>query len=401
MTSRDAALEVVRKLRDAGFEAFFAGGCVRDRLLGREPGDHDVATNAIPDQVQKLFRRTVAVGKQFGVIMVLVKDRQVEVATFRADAKYTDGRHPDSVTFSDLKSDVLRRDFTINGMMEDPVAGTVMDLVGGNADLQARLIRAIGDPDLRFDEDRLRMLRAVRFAAQLGFEIESSTLAAVRRRAAEVSSVSRERVREELEKILVSADPVRGLDLLRATGLLHPVLPAAATLPDDRWKRTVRVVEALTRRPFVLALAALLHDAGRPAAGTAARDLKLSNEERERVVWLVARYADPPRAASMRPSEWKPLLAHPGAPDLLELHRAIQTADGAPLDAYTLLTGYLARPDLDPPRLITGDDLLALGVPRGPRIGEILQTVREAQLNGEVANAEEARAMAARLLGGP
>lgn len=404
MTSRDAALDVVRKLREAGFEAYFAGGCVRDRLLGREPGDHDVATNAIPDQVQKLFRRTVAVGKQFGVIMVLVKDRQVEVATFRADAKYTDGRHPDSVTFSDLKSDVLRRDFTINGMMEDPVAGTVVDLVGGGADLQARLIRAIGDPDLRFDEDRLRMLRAVRFAAQLGFEIEASTLAAVRRRAAEVSSVSRERVREELEKILVSADPVRGLDLLRSTGLLRPVLPAAAALSEDRWKRTVRVVAALARRPFVLALAALLHDAAHPAARaaeTAARDLKLSNEERERVVWLVARHADPPRAASMRPSEWKPLLSHPGAPDLLELHRAIQTADGAPLEAHALLTTFLARPDLDPPRLITGDDLLALGVPRGPRIGQILQAVRDAQLNGEVANAGEARAMAARLLAGP
>lgn len=405
MTSREAALTVVKTLRDAGFEAYFAGGCVRDRLLGREPGDHDVATNAVPDAVQKLFRRNVAVGKQFGVILALVKDEEVEVATFRADAKYTDGRHPDSVTFSDLKSDVLRRDFTINGMMEDPLTGTVVDLVGGQADLKARVIRAIGDPEKRFDEDRLRMLRAVRFAAQLDFEIEPATLAAVKRRSGEVSSVSRERVKEELGKLLGSKGAGRGLKLLRETGLLAPCVPALKDLPDDRWALTVSTVERLSRRPFALAFAAMLHDADPGPAkaarltDAAARDLKASNEERERAVWLVAHRADPERASAMRPSEWKPLLAHPGAAEMLELHAAVQAARGGPVEGHALMSARLAAGDLDPPRLLTGDDLLTMGVARGPRIGEVLAAVRAAQLDGEVTTKEEAAALGRKLVG--
>ncbi|KAF0242387.1 MAG: poly(A) [Planctomycetota bacterium] len=404
MTSREAALTVVKKLREAGFEAYFAGGCVRDRLLGREPGDHDVATNAIPDAVQKLFRRNVAVGKQFGVILALVQDEEVEVATFRADAKYTDGRHPDSVTFSDLKSDVLRRDFTINGMMEDPLTGEIVDLVGGQADLKARVIRAIGDPEKRFDEDRLRMLRAVRFAAQIDFEIEPATLAAVARRSGEVSSVSRERVKEELGKLLASRDAGRGLRLLRETGLLAPCIPALKSLPDDRWAATVATVENLPRRPFALALAALLCDADPDPAKAArladasARDLKASNDERERAVWLVARSRDPERASAMRPSEWKPLLAHPGAVELLELHRAARTARGGSLAGHALLSERLAAGDLDPPRLLTGDDLLAMGALRGPKIGDVLSTVRAAQLDGEVTTREAAAALGRKLL---
>jgi poly(A) polymerase len=405
MTSRDAALSVVKKLREAGFEAYFAGGCVRDRLLGREPGDHDVATNAVPDAVQKLFRRNVAVGKQFGVILALVGDEEVEVATFRADAKYTDGRHPDSVTFSDLKSDVLRRDFTINGMMEDPLTGNVVDLVGGQADLKARVIRAIGDPEKRFDEDRLRMLRAVRFAAQLDFEIEPATLAAVTRRSGEITVVSRERVREELEKLLRAKNCGRGLRLLRETGLLAPCIPALKALPDDRWSLAVAAVERLPKRNFALAFAALLHDAdpdpvkASRLADAAARDLKASNEDRERAAWLVARRTAPDRAAAMRPSEWKPILAHPAAAEMLELHAAVQQARGGPLEGHALMSKRLSEGDLDPPRLLNGDDLLAMGATKGPRIGEVLSAVRAAQLDGEVKTKEEAAAMGKRLLG--
>lgn len=399
MTSRDAALTVVKKLRGAGFEAYFAGGCVRDRLLGREPGDHDVATNAVPDAVQKLFRRNVAVGKQFGVILALVEDREVEVATFRSDAKYSDGRHPDSVTFSDLKSDVLRRDFTINGMMEDPLTGTIVDLVGGQADLQARVIRAIGDPEKRFDEDRLRMLRAVRFSAQLDFEIEPATLAAIARRSAEISAVSRERVKEELGKLLLAKRAGRGLRLLRETGLLAACVPALKGIAEDAWAVTVSAVERLEPRPFAIAFAALVHTVENPrVAEAAARDLKCSNDERERITWLVAHRADPERAAAMKPAEWKPLLAHPGAGELLALHRAVQEARGASLEGHALMSTRLAAGDLDPPRLLTGDDLLALGAPRGPKLGAVLAAVRAAQLNGEVRTADEAAALAKTLL---
>lgn len=401
MTSREAGLTVVKKLREAGFEAYFAGGCVRDRLLKREPGDHDVATNAVPDAVQKLFRRNVAVGKQFGVILALIDDREVEVATFRSDAKYSDGRHPDSVTFSDLKSDVLRRDFTINGMMEDPLTGTIVDLVGGQADLQARVIRAIGDPEKRFDEDRLRMLRAARFAAQLDFEIEPATLAAMTRRSAEITAVSRERVKEELGKLLAAKRAGRGLQILRETGLLAACVPALKGLPGDAWETTVRTVERLEHRAFAIAFAALIHavpaDPVR-AAEAAARDLKCSNDERERLVWLMAHRGDVERGAAMKPSEWKPLLAHPGAQELLALHRAAQEARGAPLDAHALMSSRFAAGDLDPPRLLTGDDLLALGAPRGPKLGAILATVRAAQLNGEVRTPEAAAALAKSLL---
>ncbi|MEK7468247.1 MAG: CCA tRNA nucleotidyltransferase [Planctomycetota bacterium] len=402
MNSREAALTVVKKLREAGFEAYFAGGCVRDRLLGREPGDHDVATNAVPDAVQKVFRRNVAVGKQFGVIIALVQDEEVEVATFRADAKYTDGRHPDSVTFSDLKSDVLRRDFTINGMMEDPLTGQVVDLVGGQADLKARVIRAIGDPEKRFDEDRLRMLRAVRFAAQIDFAIEPATLAAISRRSGEVSTVSRERVKEELAKLLAATGAGRGLRLLRETGLLAPCVPALKGMPEDAWGMTVATVERLARRPFAIAFAALLHEAQPDPyrlAEASARDLKCSNDERERVAWLVAHRRDPERASSMRPSVWKPLLAHPGAAELLELHRAAQEARGASIEGHALLSRRLAEGDLDPPRLLTGDDVLAMGATRGPKIGEVLAAVRAAQLDGEVRTKEEAGAMGRKLLG--
>ncbi|MCE9584988.1 MAG: CCA tRNA nucleotidyltransferase [Planctomycetes bacterium] len=405
MTSRDAALEVLKKLRESGFEAYFAGGCVRDRLIGRVPGDHDVATNAVPDAVQKLFRRTIAVGKQFGVIIVLVKDCEVEVATFRADAKYTDGRHPDSVTFSDMKSDVLRRDFTINGMMEDPLTGTIVDLVGGQPDIKARLIRAIGDPEKRFDEDRLRMLRAVRFAAQIDFEIESATLEAISRRSAEISSVSRERVKEELGKLLAATGAGRGLRLLRSSGLLAACVPALKALPEDRWAAAVATVEQLPRRDFGPALAALVLDTDTDPAKAAriadatARDLKCSNDERERAVWLVAHHRDPERASAMKASEWKPLLAHPGAADLLDLFRAVRLARGLPLDEYSLMAKRVQQGDLDPPRLFTGDDLLAMGAPRGPRIGEVLTAVRAAQLDGEVTTKEAAAAMARKMLG--
>ncbi|NUN47585.1 MAG: CCA tRNA nucleotidyltransferase [Candidatus Brocadiae bacterium] len=406
MTSREAALSVVDTLRKAGFEAWFAGGCVRDRLLGRQPGDHDVATNAIPDEVQRLFRRTIAVGKQFGVILVLVRDREIEVATFRADSAYTDGRHPDAVTFSDMESDVRRRDFTINGMMEDPVDGRVIDLVGGQEDLRGRLIRAIGDPERRFEEDRLRMLRAARFAAQLEFAVEPATLRAIARHAAALSSVSRERIKEELDKLLGAPGAPEGLRLLRETGLLRAIVPALADLPEADWRRTVGALSRMPRRPGPAALAALLHrldpDPARNAALAEAilRDLRASNGERERVVWILARLDAAARAAAMKPSEWKPLLAHPGAAELLQVTRAVLEEDGGGSDGWALLEERSRRDDLDPPRLIGGEDIMAMGVPKGPRIGELLAAVREAQLNGEIGNPGEARERVSRWIAG-
>jgi tRNA nucleotidyltransferase/poly(A) polymerase len=397
-SSLEAATEAVRRLREAGFEAWFAGGCVRDRLLGREALDHDVATNAVPDEVQKVFRRTVAVGKQFGVIVALIRGREVEVATFRADDAYSDGRHPDRVTFSDLETDVRRRDFTINGMMENPLTGDIVDLVGGRADLAARVIRAIGDPEKRFDEDRLRMLRAVRFAAQLGFVIEPATLGAVKRRAGELSSVSRERVREELEKTLKSAGAADGARLLRDTGLLGPAVPAAAALSGADWDATVAVIAALARREVPLSFAALLHRTA--GVEESCRDLRLSNADRESVRWLVAKLPAAACAGSLPPRDWKPLLAHDGAADLLELHRAIQVAAKAPLDSWTILSSRIGAPDNDPPRLISGDELLAMGIPKGREVGRILQAVRDAQLDGEIGTADEARSLARRLTTG-
>ena len=350
MTEKQFATQVVHKLRNAGFQALWAGGCVRDQLLGLSPQDYDVATDATPEQVQKLFPRTYAVGASFGVIEVIGRRKRsgpplrVQVTTFRTEGPYSDGRHPDHVRFATAREDALRRDFTINGMFFDPVSGQVIDYVGGQADLQAGILRAIGNPAERFAEDKLRMLRAVRFAARFELEIEPSTAAAIRAMADQIRTVSAERIAEELRKMLTDRHRVRAMELMWQMGLVHPLLPELVPLkglpqghPDcpqgDLWDHVMKVLDHLRQPSFPLAFAALLHDIGKPRvmgrkpdrytfhnhehvgrrlAGDICRRLKLSNAERDRVEWLVEKHqylADAPR---MRKAKLKRILVHPG-----------------------------------------------------------------------------------------
>ncbi len=440
MTAREFALSVVRRLHEAGHQALWAGGCVRDELLGLEPKDYDVATDAPPEQVKKLFRRHVLVGESFGIIRVLGphgpngKALEVEVATFRTDLGYSDGRHPDAVAFTSAREDVLRRDFTINGMLFDPVKGEVIDYVGGREDLQARVLRAIGVPRERFTEDKLRMLRAVRFATRFGLTIEPATAAAIRAMAAQVTAVSAERIADELRKILVHPRRAAGLALMDELGLVAPVLPEVVPmqgLPQgppqqptgDLWGHTLRVLEWLGPEPsFPLALAALLHDVGKPRtvgrtperytfhshehvgarlAEVVCRRLKLSNAERERVVWLVEKHQYLADARQMRASKLKPVLADPGIGELLALHRADARASGKSVDHVEycefLLREWPAE-ELQPPPLLDGHDLARRGLRPGPLFKELLDAVREAQLDGTVRTKAEAWELVERMI---
>jgi poly(A) polymerase len=390
ITEREFAVEVVRKLQSAGHQALFAGGCVRDELLGLVPKDHDVATSARPQQVQALFRRTVAVGVSFGVIDVLgPRPLRIQVATFRNDGGYSDARRPDSVTFSNAEEDAKRRDFTINGLFLDPLSGEVFDYVGGRKDLQDGILRAIGDPRARFREDRLRLLRAVRIAARFVLSIDPATWDAIREMAPKVSEgVSPERIAEELRKTLENPNRARAMRLLRDLGLADAILPEVPA--GAPWERTLASLEEL--RPdasFPLAMAALLAEAEN-VEGIATR-LRLSNDEGRRIAWLVQSQGALERARKMPPSKLKPLLAHPEAQDLIDLHRA-QGRDVSA--AEELRIRWLADGSLDPPPLLTGNDLIGMGMRQGPGFKVILTRVRDAQLNGEVATREEALALA-------
>lgn len=430
--ARTLALRIVKILREQNFDAYLAGGCVRDRLRGVPPKDYDVATNARPEAVQSLFPRHVGVGKAFGVIVVTEDDARVEVTTFRAEGPYTDGRHPDAVTFSDLETDVRRRDFTINGMMLDPAADRVIDLVGGREDLAAKRVRTIGSPEARFGEDRLRMLRAVRFACELGFEIDPATAEAVAALAPGIARVSAERIREELKRILVSPERDRGLDLLHRLGLLRVILPEVAAMdgvpqppeyhPEgDVLTHTRLCLRHLGRPEWEIALATLLHDVGKPptitredrirfnehdrvgvelSRGICGR-LKLSNEEKEKVLWLVEKHMVFKDVQRMRASTLKRLLGHPFFGELLELHRADRMASRADLSNYDFCRAKLEEftvDDLKPKPLVTGEDLLALGLKPGPLIGELLREVEEAQLEGKVKTREEAMGLVREML---
>jgi poly(A) polymerase len=387
------ALTVVRVLADAGHQALLAGGCVRDLLLGQDPQDYDVATDAPPDRVCRLFRSTRKVGVQFGVVLVKRRQRWIEVATFRADGAYLDGRRPVTITLSDARHDALRRDFTVNGMFLDPLAMNVVDYVGGRADLQARLIRAIGDPAARFDEDYLRLLRAARFAARLDFPIEPATLAAIQGRAHRLANVAAERVREELEKMLSHPSRRQAWLLLDECGLLPYLWPGAGWEPEQ-----IRTVEALLGRlppeaPFELALAILLADREPAEIERISRALTLSNDQRQSAAWLVAHQAD---------------LDDPDAPSLADLKRLMACR---PFEALTILarvryrglpegTGRLAAlearirsisPDaVQPPPLVTGDDLLKRGLEPGPVYKEILDALYTQQLDERLVSREQA-----------
>ena len=406
------AAEIVRRLREVGHEAYWAGGCVRDELLGRIPADYDVATAAHPEIVRSLFgrKKTLAVGAAFGVITVLgPRDAgQVEVATFRADADYTDGRHPAGVSFCSAREDARRRDFTINGMFLDPLSGEVHDFVGGRDDLAAGVIRAIGVPAQRFAEDHLRMLRAVRFAAGFDFALDHDTRAAIERMTHLVVSVSPERIAAELRAMVSRPGRGRALALLEETGLAREVLPEVAPAAGDAagrtaWDRATAVVAALDEPTLPQAIAALCEAARVDRPLSIATRLRLSNQEAKAIAWLHVALAELGRLDRLDSLPWsklQPSVAHAHAPLLADLLRArAAQAEGSPA-AATWFTAQSGRPrtEIDPPPLVTGADLIAAGVAPGPAMGETLALIRGRQLDGLITSREQALAMAA---GGP
>ena len=424
--SRREARAVARALRDAGHEVVFAGGAVRDRLLGERGGDVDIATSATPQQVAALFLRTLLVGAAFGVAKVLTGRHEFDVATFRRDIGGADGRHPERIEPSSLEEDVQRRDFTINGLVEDPWSGAVRDLVGGIADLDARLVRAIGDPAERFREDGLRLLRAVRFAARLDFTIEAGTRAAMEAEAQRLQLISGERIREELSRMLVHGSRRRAIELLDETGLLPVILPELPPMhgceqppefhPEgDVWIHTLLALAGLPRRPsFELALGTLLHDVGKPPTFVRAADrirfdghvelgarmaetictrLRMSRASTERVMALVRDHLIFKDVPAMRPARLRRLLAEPHFPELLVLYKADCGACHGLLTALPAIRAMrrrLARQALIPPPLVTGADVIALGVPPGKRIGELLAEATDLQLEGTLADRDAA-----------
>lgn len=395
------ALAIVERLCGAGHVAYFAGGCVRDLLLGREPSDFDVATSATPEQVCGLFRATRRVGAHFGVVLVKSKARWVEVATFRSDASYLDGRRPVAVTFTDPEHDAQRRDFTVNGMFLEPRAARVIDYVGGRADLDAKIIRAIGDPAARFAEDHLRLLRAVRFAAGLGFALDPATASALRAYAGRLELVSAERIREELEKLLSSAGRARGLALLAETGLIGHLWAGAA------WTREqiAAAQDWLARLPeacdFETALAACLLDRPAREVDAIARALACSNEQRESLLWLVAHAHDLAHPDAPSLADLKRLLGHADFPRLRQLTQVLHDrgADGAARRAQLEKRVAAIRPEsVQPPPLVTGDDLLARSVPAGPIYKRLLDELYTLQLDETIATRTEALAWLERRL---
>jgi poly(A) polymerase len=389
---RDFAVTVVARLRESGYEAYWAGGCVRDILLGHEPTDYDVATDARPEQVAALFRRTVGVGVSFGVVKVLGPREagEVEVATFRSDGAYIDGRRPESVAFSTPEQDASRRDFTINGMFLDPVDGRVIDYVGGREDLKNRILRAIGDPRARFAEDKLRLLRAVRFAARFRLSFDDETCLAIMEMAPQVTAVSAERIAQELRRMLVHPSRTEAMALTAGFGLLE------ATLPPVETAGMIQVLSALPDTPsFTLALAALLHDLAPAVVLDLAARLKLSNAERDRTTWLVENQRSLIDPTNLPRHTLKRLLATEGIADLLALHLALATAEGAEPAHVAYCEAYLRdQPEgpIDPPPLLTGHDLARHGLRPGPRFAALLEALRDAQLDGLVATREAALA---------
>ncbi len=455
---KQAAIEVIRTLRERGHKAYLVGGCVRDLVLGRDPADYDVSTDATPEQVMKIFPKTWAVGAQFGVVLVPVdpqsstlatparmghpaeeenpheeldkiatKAHAIEVATFRSDGIYSDGRHPDEVTFSkEAKEDVQRRDFTINGLLYDPTDNQVLDYVGGLSDLRHEIVRTIGSAERRFAEDKLRMLRAVRFAARFGYTIESETFASIQRLAPQIHQVSKERVRDELTKMLVEGHARRAFELLDSSGLLREVLPeiekmkGVAQPPEfhpegDVWVHTLILLEQLKAGcPRTLAWGALLHDVGKPPTFRVAPDrirfdnhvdvgeamateicrrLRMSNDDTEQIVALVGNHMRFGDTFKMKASTLKRFMRLPRFEEHLELHRIDALASNGNLAAHAFLSQQFAdtpASEMRPAPLITGHDLIEMGHKPGPRFREILAAVEDLQLEGKLRTREEA-----------
>jgi poly(A) polymerase len=441
--AREAA-RVVRVLRDHGHSAYLVGGCVRDLLLGREPTDFDVATSASPDEVMRVFPKTYAVGAQFGVVLVPVlndledgsrDNYAIEVATYRSDGAYSDGRHPDRVQFSsEARLDVQRRDFTINGLLLDPITKEVLDFVGGQADLQRGVIRAIGTPELRFSEDKLRMLRAVRFAARFGYQIDVQTFAAIRDLASQIHQVSRERIRDEILKMLTEGHARRAFELLDETGLLIQVLPEIKKMqgvaqppqfhPEgDVWIHTLMLLEGLPAGVSkTLALGVLLHDVGKPPTFRVAPDrirfdshaevgtrmaeeicrrFHLSNEETHQVCSLVANHMRFGDVMKMKESTLKRFFRLPRFEEHLELHRLDCLSSHRDLSLYDFAREKfhtLPAQQIRPEPLITGADLIAAGLPPGPKFKALLTAIEDAQLEGAITSKDEALSLVKSLM---
>lgn len=456
---REFANSIVATLRERGHQAYLVGGCVRDLLLGREPADYDVATDATPDEVMRIFPETYAVGAQFGVVLVPVpeaKDKSVipsadetsrsegspesrnqllgrvpkstvEVATFRSDIGYSDGRHPDEVRFSrDPREDVQRRDFTINGLLLDPIKNQVLDYVGGQNDLTAKIIRAIGNPDIRFAEDKLRMLRAVRFASRFDYTIEPATLSSIQKLALQIDQVSRERVRDELTRMLAEGHAKRAFELLDQTGLLREVLPEIDAMkgveqppefhPEgDVFVHTLLMLEKLPQPcPIPLAWGVLLHDVGKPPTFRRAPDrirfdeharvgtkmaeaicgrLRFSNDDTKQIVALVENHMRFGDVERMKPSTFKKFIRLPHFEEHLELHRLDCESSHRNLRLYNYTRekmNALPPAEVCPEPLVTGDDLIAAGYFPGPQFKEILSAIEDAQLDGRLHSKEEA-----------
>jgi poly(A) polymerase len=429
---RAIAVEIVRRLQTAGFSAFWAGGCVRDFRLGREPLDYDIATSARPEQVEKLFQRTIAVGRKFGVMVIVENGGQFQVATYRAETDYRDGRHPEQVTFADAQADALRRDFTVNGLFYDPVTEILHDWVGGEKDLSAKIIRTIGLPEERFAEDHLRLLRAVRFAAQLGFEIEPQTFAAINRLAPKIELISAERIRDELIKLFQPPHAARGLMLLLKSGLLPGVLPELVTTvaceqsPDFHPEGTVfeHVRLMLEKLPPgahpSLPWAVLLHDIAKPATaeldpatgkihfyghekvGAALAEriltrLRFPKKQIKEMVACVRQHMQFKDVKQMRKATLRRLLLHETFPLELELHRLDCLGSHGDLGHYKFLAQQAVELEQQPairPPLLTGNDLIALGMKPGPALGALLSEIREKQLQDELKSPRQAKAWA-------
>jgi len=391
MTNRQAAIKIVKVLRKNGFEALLAGGCVRDMVLGRRAKDYDVATNAVPADIIRLFRRTLKVGAKFGVVMVLLDNQQIEVATFRSDVDYTDGRHPGSVRFTNAKEDALRRDFTINGMFYDPIAETVIDYVGGQGDLKKRILRTIGRPQERFREDYLRMLRAVRFSTQLGFSIAPKTFAAICENAANITKISGERICMELEGILTSPNRAKGVGLLVKSGLASAIFPK---INSGQFVFAVKVLNSLPQEAsYPLALTAFFAGCEDESALEQLRILKLSRNQIKHIKFLLAkrgRLLD----EKLPLSELKMLLGGHYFWDLYYLQAAIQKAENKGTGTLGKLKKRikdLSDVELRPKPLLNGHELIKLGAEPGPMLGRMMNQMYIVQLEMQIKNREEAR----------
>ena len=431
--SRDRAASIVRRLQDVGYEAYFVGGCVRDILRGVEPGDYDIVTSARPEEVRSLFSHTVPVGIIFGVVLVVEEGHSYEVATFRAESGYEDGRRPSHIEFTSAYGDVCRRDFTINALLMDPMTGDIIDYVGGRKDIEDRVIRTIGNPDERYAEDHLRMLRAVRFSANLGYVIEPDTLLAIKRHAFEIKRISAERIHDELTKLLTGGGARRGMEMMEETGLLAEILPEVDCLrgieqppafhPEgDVWEHTLRMLDLLPAGGGVeidtrLAWGILLHDVGKARTGSIddsgihfyghvregeiiaealMRRLRFSRADMETILALIHYHMLFMNVTDMRPNRLKRFLRMPDFQLHLELHRLDCLASHGFLDSHDFCTIKLTEAgddELRPPKLLTGDDLVGMGFSPSPLFGEILDAIEDAQLDGKISTSDEARSL--------